>query len=163
MVWLAIVALVVAAFAIPRFGKVVLGLIGVLVVVAVIGGIALLVMNQREQAERQAARTRIQKSEVELVDLGLGSSYGTGSYKLGGRVRNQSTRYTLSEMKLKFTMRDCTEAGGCEVVGQTEDTMYVNVPPSQARDLNESVYFSGLGTPHGKHQWDYEIVEILGK
>jgi hypothetical protein len=164
MLWvILIVAIIIAAFAVPRFGKVVLGLIGILLVLGFISGIVLFVVNQREQAERQAARARIQKSEIELIDLGLGSSYGTGSYKLGGRVRNRSSRYTLTEMRLKFTMRDCAEAGDCEIVGQTEDAMYVNVPPGQARDLNESIYFSGLGRPRGKHQWDYEIVEVLGK
>ena len=179
MIWLALAALVIAAFAVPRFGKFLLRLMVVLIALAVVGAIVLFVMNQRKQAERRAARERIGQSEIELVDLTLQPSYGIGSYKLLGRVRNRSARYTLIELRLRLTMSDCEatkydfsmiDAPGrpvdpsvCEVVSQTEDTARMQVPPGQARDLDEFVSFSDLHNARGKHQWKYEIVEILGR
>ena len=164
MIWIVIIiGVIIAAFVIPRFGRVVVGLVGLVVALGVIGAIILFVMDRRQKAERELAKTRIRSQEVELVDLVLRPGYSGSSFTLVGRVRNRSGRYTLNEMRLKFTMKDCGEADNCEVVGQTEDAMYVNVPPGQARDLNESVYFTGLGSPRGKHQWDYQVVEIIGR
>ena len=126
------------------------------------GAIALFVVGHRQQAERELAKTRIKSDEVELVDLALRSGYA-GSYTLVGRVRNRSDRYTLDEVGLKFTMSDCSDTSVCEVVGETERLIHVNVPPRQARDLNDFVHFTGLGAPRGKHQWDYKVVEIVGR
>lgn len=163
MIWIVVVLVIIAAFALPRFGKALAGLFGVLLVLAIVGAIILFVMDRRQKAERELAKTRIKTAEVDLVDLGLRNGYGAGSYTLVGRVRNRSGRYTLNEMRLKLTMKDCGDTNSCEVVGQTEEAIYVNVPPGQARDLNEFVSFTGLGSPRGKHQWDYEIVEIVGQ
>jgi hypothetical protein len=60
-------------------------------------------------------------------------------------------------------MRDCSDTSTCEVVGETEDVIYVDVPPGQARAVDDFVYFTALGSPRGKHQWDYHIVEIIGR
>ncbi len=163
MLWaIVILGVIVAAFAVPKFGKAVLAFLGVIVVLVAIGGLYLFASNRRDKAEREAAKARIRPNEIELVDLAFRNGY-SGSYTLIGRIRNRSTRYTLSEISLRFTMKDCMNSNECETVGQTVDTMYVSVPPGQARDLNEFVSFSGLGTARGEHQWNYEVVEILGK
>jgi hypothetical protein len=69
----------------------------------------------------------------------------------------------LTQLRLMLTMRDCTGPADCEVVGESEEFIFTKVPPGQARDLDESVHFSKLGQPRGKRQWDYRILEILGK
>ena len=158
-----VVLIIIAAFAIPRFGTALLALLGVVVIGVVILGVVLYQMDQQDKRERELATSRISRSEIELVDLALQPGYGTSSYTLVGRVRNLSAQYTLSEVRLKLVMRDCAPAGHCEIVGETDESLYLGVPPGQARDLNEYVSFRGLGPPSGKHQWEHQILEIIGR
>ena len=72
-------------------------------------------------------------------------------------------QYTLSEVRLKLTMRDCRKPKDCEVVGETVESLYTSVPPGQARDLDEHVLFSAMRQPRGTYQWEYQIVAILGR
>jgi hypothetical protein len=163
MIWVLLLLGVVFAMAVPGLRKVILGLIGTIVALAVVAALILVVLDRQQKAERDRGKTLITQEQVEFVDLTLQPGYGGSSYTLAGRVRNRSGRYTVSELRLKVTMRDCDAANKCEVVGETEDAVYVTVPPGQARDLNEYIYFNGLGAARGKHQWDYEIVEIVGR
>jgi len=164
MTWaILLIIVVVAAFAIPKFGKAMLGLGGILLILVAVGAVVLYEMDRRQKAERGVAKTRIKPNEVELVDLAFRPGSGTGSYTLVGRTRNRSTQYTLSEVRLRLTMRDCTGSNDCEIVGETEKSLYTSVPPGQARDLDEYVHFSGMRQPRGKYQWEYQIVEVLGR
>ena len=131
--------------------------------VVVLGAAVWHVMDKANRIEREAARARIQRSEVSCDDLELQPGYGSAAYRLLGRIRNKSQRYTLTELKLKLTMRDCNAQGDCETVGETEESIYVTIPPGQARDLDEYVYFSHLGQLRGRLQWDYQILEIQGR
>jgi hypothetical protein len=164
MTWAVIlVALIIAAFAIPRLGKALLVLLAVVVVIAAAVGLVLYIQSQREQAARDLAKTFIRASEIELVDLVLLPSHGTGSFRLAGRIRNRSVRYTLTGLQLRLTMRDCSAPNDCEVVGQTSEDIYAAVPPGQARELDESVSFAGLGRPRGEHKWDFAVTEVSGR
>jgi hypothetical protein len=162
MGWLLLVIIIIAAFAVPRFGKAVLVFLGIVLL-----GVAIFAWlyesDKRDRAERAVARTRITPAEVELVGLALQPSSLGGSYTLIGRVRNRSTVYTLTKLQLKLMIRDCQTSTDCEIVGETEESVYTNVPPGQARDLDQYVHFSGLRQPHGKYRWDYHIVEIIGQ
>jgi len=155
MWWLIGIVIVIAAFAFPRFGKALLVLATIVVV-----GILIVIANERQ--ESAAARTRVSASEIDLLDLRLGSSYGS-SYRLVGRLRNRSPRYTLSSLSIKVTMRDCTAPGQCETVGETTTSVYASVPPGQVRGIDDSVYFSGLPPFRGKMEWIYSVVEIRAK
>lgn len=164
MEWLILLAVVVtSAFAFPRFGKALLALVGVLLVLLVVAGVLLYLYERRQEAERAAAKTRIARSEIEFVDLALRPSYGRGWYRLVGRVRNRSPRYTLRELRLKLVMRDCRRVGDCEIVGETDEAVYLSVPPGQAREIDEDVHFYDLGPPRGKYQWEYSVTEIVGQ
>ncbi len=157
MWWLILIFVIIAAFAIPRFG---IALAVTVVVGVALGGVWL----YEERAEQEVAKTHIQQSEVYLVGLTLKPGPGSGSYSLVGRVQNGS-QYTLTHLRLKLTMRDCIgpDQTDCEVVGETEVGIPQDVPSGQARDLDEYVSFYGLGQARGSHQWDYQVVEISGR
>jgi hypothetical protein len=72
-------------------------------------------------------------------------------------------QYTLSGVHLKLTMLDCRKPKDCEMVGETVEFLSTSVPPGQARDLDEYVSFSAMRQPRGKYQWEYQIVEMLGR
>lgn len=160
---LLVVVIIIAALAVPRLGKVLLGITGLVVVGGVLVFAAAYWMEQQDRREREIAKTRIGNNEVELVDLVLQPGYGSGAYKLVGRLRNKSTQYALAELRLQITMRDCSPTGTCEVVGESDERIYAAVPPGQARDLDESVRFSGLQKARGEHVWDYRLTETVGR
>ena len=161
MWWLLLIIIViVAAFAVPKFGKF---LLGTILVIAVVGGVAIYEVQRRREVETEAAKTRILRSQLELDSLELQPGYFLGSYTLIGRVRNRSSEYTLDNFRLKLIMRDCLSPDDCEVVGEKEQSIYTTVPPGQARDIDDIVSFSDLGEPRGTLQWDHEVIEISGK
>lgn len=157
MLWLLIIVIVIiAAFAMPRFGITLLGLIGLIVA-------GLIIFYFAEKQQENLSKTLITANQVELSDLILVPRYSSESYELQGRVKNKSTKYTLGDLRIKITMQDCVKPQECEVVGESTAWIYNDVPPGQMRNLNSSVYFSGLPKPRGKHEWHYLISEIKGK
>jgi len=156
MWWVILIIVIIAAFAVPRFGCAVLGLVGILIVT---GTIWYLVV----QYQNNLSKGRITANEVELSELVLVPGYGSDSYKLQGRIKNKSSKYTLSDLRIKITMQDCVESKGCEVIGESTAWVLNGVPPGQSRALEQSVYFSNMPKPRGKYEWYYSIAEIKGK
>jgi hypothetical protein len=118
MFWAIIIIVgVIACFLIPKLGKT------VLVVGAVfVGIIGLIILGSSisSEKEQKAAKQRIKGNEIELSDMSMTSNYGT-SFKLNGRVKNNSTQYMLDELELNITMRDCIQPSGCEIIGGYPD------------------------------------------
>lgn len=158
MVWVfLLIIIVIAAFAFPRFGKALLIIVGILVCVA-------LIWYFKIQQEEEASKKRIPANELELIELGLlPRKYSQESFELVGRIRNKSTQYTLTTLRLRITMKDCLSAGPCETVGESSVWVFISVPPGQSREIKDSVYFSNLGNPRGQFQWSYMIEEISAR
>ncbi len=158
MLWIIlIVIIIIAAFAVPRFGKALLIAVGI----ALLAVAALYIRNNQEE---EAAKKRITASEIDLIDLHLlPHSYSNESFEISCRIRNKSSRYTLTDMRLRVTLKDCIDAKKCETVGDSTAWVFATVPPGQSRELRDSMYFSNLGRPSGKFEWDYSIEQISGK
>lgn len=166
---LLIIVVIIGAFAVPKFGKAILGIVAVLIAIGFI-------VYFSEQAEEEASKKRIAPTEIELADLVLVPGYGSG-YTLRGRVKNTSPTYSANGITLKVVMRDCREspeneklAGPgekyqkyCDVVGEDDVYIWGEIPPGQTRGLEEMVSFSGLPAFRGKSEWSYSITEISGK
>lgn len=116
---------------------------------------------QHSEREEQQSKTKIPISQLTLRDITLKST-GYGGYELTGRVTNNSNVYRLNGIQFKITMRDCTSEGreqSCIIIRETSEHAYLGVPPMQARDFRESVYFSGdRMKPRHRLVWDYEVV-----
>ena len=158
MIWLSAIVVLFFLVLFPGFRKFVLGLVVAIALIAYL-------YTENEKAEREKSRTRIARSEIDLTDVTLKPEYST--YKLAGRVKNNSRIYTLSSITLKVTMQDCPKQespDGCVRIGEESESIYVNVPPAQARDFDRSVYFlSGTIRPKGVLRWHYSIEELEGK
>jgi len=48
------------------------------------------------------------------------------------------------------------------VVGQANTSIYTRVPPGQARDVEEYVFFNPSPRIRGRMEWSYAIGEIAG-
>ena len=132
----------------------------------VLGGICILVVGgffiyddrrtaSIEQA-RQVALTRIPLSDVEI----LITTVKRGSFE--GRIRNLSDEYTLTAVTLRITVQDCNEDKVCDTVLESDQRLYLEVPPNQARDFDEWFDASGVKI-RGSAEWSYQLLSTEGE
>ncbi|HTE43449.1 MAG TPA: hypothetical protein VK629_21700 [Steroidobacteraceae bacterium] len=158
MIWLFVITILILLIASAVFRKYALGL---LVVGVVIGGVIYLINEQQQNA----ALTRIALSELKLEGVALIPDYG--GYKLTGRIQNNSKQFTLNQLTLVVSIKDCTgdlSSQTCVTIGESTESFYPQIPPGQARDFNRAMYFSGGGPkPKGRMEWHYVVSKIQGK
>jgi hypothetical protein len=130
-----------------------------LAAVFVVGIIAFLAWYQDH--ELQLSKQRIPVNEVELADMQL-SDEARGVKSISGRIRNHSSDYTLVELQVQVSMEDCIDEH-CEVINQTDVTLKPTIPPGQARDFRERVYFKSTLAPRGKPVLHYQVVSTRGE
>ena len=90
------------------------------------------------------------------------SDEARGVKSINGRIRNHSQKFTLIEVRLQVSMEDCVD-NHCEVINQTDVTIKPNIPPGQARDFRERVYFKSDLTPRGKPELHYRVISTRGE
>jgi hypothetical protein len=116
-----------------------------------------------ESAETESSKHLVRADQLAFTDLRLGPDRYGSSYRLTGRVKNNSP-YSVFEVKATICILDCDAQSHCDVVGEEEAwNMSPLVPPGQVRDIDTSVYF-GSGTQiKGQFQSNYEITEIRAR
>ena len=152
MAWLIGIVVLVLLVASAGFRKFALGLVAL---GAVVGGVVYL----NNEYEESRSLSRIPVSNLVFENVTLNPDYS--SYKISGRIKNNSAKFTLKQVTFVVTMKDCADASpsqNCLTIGEDSESVYLNVPPGQARDFEDSVYFSG-GTlkPKGRLEWSYLV------
>ncbi len=162
MAWLFAGVVLLLLLFVPTFRIAVLVLLGILIV----GGV---IWFRQDLRELEESERRISLSEVDFIDLRLRHDHSR-DYTLTGRIKNNSRRFTLKRLGMKFTMKDCIESSSaskdnCDIVGQTDESVYVDIPPGQVRDLSEYtfVHFPSSMVIKGHAQWSYSIKYLLAK
>lgn len=148
MIWLVVLLFVIALIFIPALRKVAAGLaiIGIVLI-----GIFLLWTgseSNKRQKQEAFAKSLIRPEEVMTENMSM-----FGHDKLTGRVYNKSRQYSIGELVLHITLRD-----GNVVVGETDETVWVKIPPGQAREISEYLSFSS--PVPSKFTWDYYIKSV---
>jgi hypothetical protein len=120
----------------------------------------------RQSKAAQAAKLRIPRANVELVDMRMGTDTSLGT--LTGRVRNLDARFTLTGVELRIVLQECPSAATnddtqCDTVGDTTESIFMSVPPHQARDIHDYVFFSGIDAPRNHRTWNYTVVSVSGE
>jgi len=102
----------------------------------------------------------ITSDELVLKNLSLRQQYRT-SYRMTGRLVNNSERYTVRSVAITITASDCTgpDSGDCIVVGEDTRTHNVEIPPGQARDILEQYIFPRF-VLQGELRWSHDITQI---
>jgi hypothetical protein len=134
--------------------------VGLIAIAMAIGG-AVYLYNEHEEKQ---ALSRIPLSKLAFEDVSLKTEYG--SHKMTGRLKNMSARYTLTNVTFVVTMRDCVDAASsknCIIIGESDEAMYVSIPPGQARDFDEYIYFPRTLKAKNQLQWDYRVTGTKGK
>jgi hypothetical protein len=156
MVWaLLALASIFLAIKFRAFRLTLLAIIGLIVVT-----IAIYVVH--DKAETESSKHLVRTDQLAFTDLRLGPGNYGSSYKLIGRVRNNSP-YSVFEVRARIRILDCDTQSHCDVVGEEETDISPLVPPAQVRDIDESVYFGSETRIKGQLQWNYEITEIRAR
>jgi hypothetical protein len=146
--------LVLVAFAVG-YRKVAASLLAIALAIAV-----LLYMQHRE--EEHLALTRIPSSELVFESVTL-KPY-VGSYKIAGRIKNNSAKFSVRQIDLVVTVKDCTQGAAepqCVIIGESNEILNLNIPPGEARDLEEAVRFYGSNPKlKGRMEWSYAVSRI---
>lgn len=152
MAWfLGFVVLVFVVFA-AGYRKVALGLLAIALALS-----GWLYLHNRE--EEHLALTRIPVSELVLENVTL-KPY-VGSYKLAGRIRNNSAKFTVKEIDFVVVVKDCIDAAGCMAVGESTEILNIKIPPGEGRDFEETVRVGGSYQKlKGRLDWSYSVSQI---
>ena len=129
-----------------------------LALVVVLGIIGYLAWFQNHELD--LSKQRIPLAEVELADMKIIDE--RRGKQITGRVRNHSSEFTLTELRVQVSMEDCVD-NHCEVINQTDIDLKPNVPPGQARDFRELLYFTSPLAPRGKPELKYTVVSTRGE
>jgi hypothetical protein len=133
-----------------------------MIVIAVVLALIILGYLENEKLQTEASKNLVRFDQLEFADMRLGpESYGS-SYRLTGRIKNNSP-YSVFGIKAKVHVLDCDEKSHCDVIGEEEESIGPLIPPGQVRDIDDSIYFSGATHVKGQFQWNYTISEIQGR
>ncbi len=151
MQWALLAIVVVGLFLISgRYPKVAFGVLGVLVIGAII-----IVYATSDKAG--FARQKVATSSVVVENTAVVAAYA-GSYRITGRLLNQDPDTGFKEITLSIEMHDCDDLAepSCQIVGQSIERINQLVPAGQARDFATNTYF-GEPKISGTIQWKFRV------
>ena len=99
-----------------------------IVVIAVIGGF---IIHQNSKREEQLSRQRISLHQLIFENVNLKNT-NYGDFNLTGRIHNESKQYTLTDVGLNLTFRDCIKGKDCIIIGETTEHIYRNIRTKSA-------------------------------
>jgi hypothetical protein len=165
MIYLLAVALVALAASFIDIRKYA-GVMFLALVVAVVASYFVL------DGNKQAARGLVAADELVLKDINIAAK--SSSYRITGRVVNNSQTAQVLSFGLEVLAWDCTpEAESselrsydlkCVTIGEVEEQIFVEIPPGQARDFDDQVYFHGGKLNWNEHmRWKTRVMWVEAK
>ena len=111
-----------------------------------------------QEYETHQIRNRILPSELRLENVSFESL--NNDYELTGRVINDSEKYRLNGLQLKISVQKCDdhEHRNCIIFYETEEYIYIMVPPRQARDFRKVITLYSNQALTGRLVWNYSII-----
>ena len=152
---LLILVLLLAGFLFPQFRRSLWGTF--VVVLCVVAGIIWL-----DNRERELQQSRLPLSQVQLLNMQAKPGLNSRTYVVNGRIRNQSNEFTINRIQLQITLQDCISKQ-CEAVGQTDQRIFLEVPPAQARDFETSIGFPSIAKFQGTPEWQFAVLAVNTK
>ena len=115
-----------------------------------------------DNRQRDLNQSRLPLTHVELLHMQVTPGLNTRSYVVNGRLRNQSEDLTINMIVLQVTLKDCM-ADSCQVVGQEDRRIFLQVPPTQFRDFEVTVPFSSMVDLRGSPEWQFGVMKVETK
>lgn len=152
MKWFAIVSVLILLIVSVRFRKFALS-------VALLLGLCGLIIWGYQEYEAHQVRNRILPAELTLRNVSF--SPLNNDYEMTGRIINGSEKYPLNGLQLKISVKECAKDDddlNCIIFYETEEYLYIMVPPKQARDFKKLITLYSNQAIKGRLVWNYSIV-----
>ena len=145
-----VAALVFAAYRQPKFA---FGLLAVLLV----GLLGVVIWTGPGPGGLQSSG--FEPGQVRVEGLVVHQDYGE-SFRFQARLVNQHPDRLLRRVELRVSMLDCAtpDQQNCPIIGQVTERVTTEVPPGQARDIADTVFFGRLNQIPQTPQWRAEVV-----
>jgi len=154
IILLIIIMILVAAY-LPKFRRV-LGM----TLVILLGAVGVIVW--QDTKERALEFQRIPIAQTQLSHMQVRPGLNSRSFVVSGRLQNFDQSFTILSVTLRATVEDCHFAE-CEIVGQEEIEISLEIPPGQARDFSVTIPFHTVTKIIGEPIWQYEIVRVRAR
>jgi hypothetical protein len=107
---------------------------------------------EKAAAESRAKRqtelwSRVPANKVELRNPEISADDPT-EFSLTGSIKNLSAEQ-LGAFEIDVTVSDCLPNNKCEIVGQSSEVIWVDIPPQQVRGISGKVQLFDLPEPRG--------------
>lgn len=156
-VLLAILAIVLIASA-SRFPKLAFSLLAVLVAVA--AGLYYMADPTSEGLPERLEPSQVIVGNVTMVP------YYAGGFRASGEITNESDRYDVTDLVIRFTVEDCPDADApdeaCKTVSQVEERVRVHVPPGATRSFEQPVSPRRTAV-EGQRRWKFKVVGVTAR
>ncbi len=116
----------------------------------------------QDTQERELEFERISVGQVQLEGMEVHPGLNSRSFVVAGRIHNLSENYTILSIELQATVQDC-KGETCEIVGQEQAVLPLEVPGVQSRDFSVTMPFSVTPEFKGEAKWDYKVLKIRAR
>jgi len=152
---LLIVIMILVATYLPKFRRA-LGM----TLIVLSGAIGFIIW--QDTRERELEFQRIPLSQAQLSHMQVRPGLNSRSFVVTGRLQNAAQNFTILSATLQATLEDC-HASECEIVGQEEVELSLEIPASQARDFSITIPFPTMPKIIGEPAWRYEILRVRAR
>ena len=116
----------------------------------------------QDTQERELEFQRIPIAQAKLSHMQVRPGLNSRSFVVTGRLQNADQSFTILSATLQATLEDCY-ATKCEIVGQEEVEIPLEIPPNQARDFSLTIPFPTVPKIIGEPTWRYAILRIRAR
>jgi hypothetical protein len=131
--------------------------LGILVVLGLVaGGLAYLYNYMQVTRSKEL----IKPSELTIDVLKVERS-GSASWTVSGHVTNLST-HPLRQFTLMIQIKHCPKPNSCVIIGESDEGVFVQVPPKQRRAFSDTFLFDNLPKEQlSDVTVEYKVTEIV--
>lgn len=152
---LLILIMILVAINFPKFRRA-LGM----TLMVLLGAIGFIIWQDTQ--ERRLEFQRIPVAKAQLSHMQVRPGLNSRSFVVSGRLQNAAQSFTIHSAILQATIEDCHSAE-CEIVGQEEVEVQLEIPPTQARDFSMTIPFPTVPKILGEATWRYEILKVRAR
>ena len=152
---LLILIMILVATYLPKFRRA-LGMI----LIVLLGAIGFIIWQDTQEWELEFQR--IPAAQAQLSHMQVRPGLNSRSFVVTGRLQNAAQSFTILSATLQATIEDChlTE---CEIVGQEDVEILLEIPPNQARDFSITMPFPTIPKIIGEATWRYDILRVRAR
>jgi hypothetical protein len=116
----------------------------------------------QDSQERKLEFQRIPVTQVQFSHMQVRPGLNSRSFVVTGRLQNAAQDFTLVSATIRASIKDCHDAD-CDIVGQEDVEIPLDIPPTQARDFSVTIPFPTIPKITGEPAWQFEILRVRAR